>query len=68
MHENELAWLFGLYNKLSIMSAFDAKFKYPDNPFGNSECTQMSEEEKFLIWVEEFNKGFREKKDSGVVD
>lgn len=56
---NRLAWLQGQYNMLSIGAAMNKKCKYPKAPFDfKGKNNGLSGEEKFLLWVDEFNRRF----------
>ena len=58
---NRLAWLQGQYNMLSIGASMSKKCKYPKEPFNLKEKNSaLSGEEKFLLWVDEFNRKFGE--------
>lgn len=56
---NSLAWLQGQYNMMSIGAAMNKKCKYPQKPLNlkNTE-NDISGEEKFLLWIDEFNRRF----------
>lgn len=53
------AWLRGQYQMASIGAALSKKCKYPKQPFSMQEKEKgLSEEEQFLLWVDEFNQKF----------
>lgn len=55
------AWLEGAYILRSIQCALSPKkIKYYEKPFTAEEKSTLSDEEKFLLWVEEFNRRFEE--------
>lgn len=55
------AWLRGQYQMASIGAALSKKCKYPKQPFSMQEEEKgLSEEDKFLLWVDEFNRRFEE--------
>lgn len=55
------AWLRGQYQIASIGAALSRKCKYPTSPFSMQEEEKgLSEEEQFLLWVDEFNRKFDE--------
>lgn len=57
------AWLNGAYVLRAIQTAISPKkVKYFEQPFSyEGEREELSEEEKFLLWVEEFNHRFHSK-------
>lgn len=61
------AFYQGLYVKQAIASCFDKRAKYPQKPlsFVERENT-LSPEEKFKLWIEEYNRRFDEKHGIGV--
>lgn len=55
------AWLEGAYILRSVQSALSPKkIKYFEKPFGTQEEEALSEEEKFLLWVEAYNQKFED--------
>lgn len=53
------AWLHGQYQMASIGASLSKKCKYPKLPFSMKEEEKgLSEEEQFLLWVDEFNRRF----------
>ncbi len=60
---NWYAWIQGQYQMASIAAAIGGrKQRYPQKPFAIFENgTQISGEEKFLLWVEEYNRRFENK-------
>jgi len=38
-HENQIAWLQGMYIRLAIISAFNKEAKYPSKPLTNKQAT-----------------------------
>lgn len=55
------AWLHGQYQIASIGAALSKKCKYPDKPVSmKQEEKSLSDEEQFLLWVDEFNRRFDE--------
>lgn len=63
--EDHYAWRQGAYIKLAVGSIlFGRKCKYPENPFsltaGDGEHTGLSDEEKFVLWIDEYNRRFEE--------
>lgn len=56
------AYYNGIYVQQAIASCFDKKLKYPKKPLSLIEKKkELSGEEKFKLWVEEFNKRFEGK-------
>lgn len=56
---NYTAWIQGQYNMASIGAAMNKKCKYPKAPFDfKGKNSGLSGEEKFLLWVDEFNRRF----------
>lgn len=56
---NYTAWIQGQYNLTSIGAAMSKKVKYPQKPFGFKEKNKgLGGEEKFLLWIDEFNRRF----------
>lgn len=55
---NYSSWLQGQYNMLSIGAAMNKKNRYPKEPLKAKKAEGVSGEEKFLLWVNEFNKRF----------
>lgn len=56
---NYTAWLQGQYNIASIGAAMGKKCKYPSRPFElENKESSASGEEKFMIWIDEFNRKF----------
>ncbi len=63
--EDYNAWRQGAYIKLAVGSIlFSKKCKYPENPFSlvdeSGEQKSLSEEEKFILWIDEYNRRFEE--------
>ena len=58
------AYYNGLYVQQAIASCFNKHTKYPKKPLSlaNKEKT-LSPEEKFKLWIEEFNRRFDEDKE-----
>lgn len=58
------AWLNGVYVAKAIGSCFSNKVKYPVNPITLQQHpdADLSETEKFKLWIAEFNSRFDEKK------
>ena len=60
---NWTAWIQGQYHVASIAAALGGrKNKYPKKPFKifDNEA-QMSGEESFLLWIDEYNRKFEKK-------
>lgn len=59
---DETAWLNGMYVIHAVRTALSPKkAKYPDKPYMQQEKVEpLSEEEKFKLWVADFNKRFEE--------
>lgn len=55
---NYSSWLQGQYNMMSIGAAMNKKNRYPKEPLKSKKAEGVSGEEKFLLWVNEFNKRF----------
>lgn len=56
------AYFNGLYVRQAISSCISKRAKYPEKPFSIVKKEKpLSEEEKFKLWVAEFNKRFEEK-------
>lgn len=56
---NYTAWLQGQYNIASIGAAMSKNAKYPKKPLAlEQQDSGMSGEEKFKLWIQEFNKRF----------
>jgi hypothetical protein len=64
---NYSAWFQGQYTMMSIGAIFGKHVKYPQKPFelGKKEPA-ISQEEKFKLWIAEFNRRFEEKQGLGV--
>lgn len=61
------AFYQGLYVKQAIASCFDKRAKYPQKPLSLVERgNTISPEEKFKLWIEEYNRRFDEKQGMGV--
>ena len=61
------AFYQGLYVKQAITSCFDKRTKYPQKPLSLVERENtLSPEEKFKLWIEEYNRRFDEKQGMGV--
>lgn len=58
--EDYNAWLQGGYIRDAIGSCFNKNYKYPKQPYSMiaSEDSGLSDEEKFLIWIDEYNRQF----------
>lgn len=55
------AYYQGLYVQQAITSCFSKKAKYPEKPLSLTEKQQpLSGEEKFRLWVAEYNRRFDE--------
>lgn len=56
------SWLNGLYIVNAVQTAFNPKkAKYPKTPmFQEEEKKSLSQEEQFLLWVDEFNKRYED--------
>ena len=55
------AWLNGMYVMNAIGSAFNKNSKYPEAPISKSkEQKTLTPEEKFKLWVLEYNKKYDE--------
>ena len=55
------AYYQGLYVQMAIASCFSKRGKYPKRPLSMEPKEEpMSGEEKFRLWVMEFNKRFEE--------
>lgn len=55
------AYYQGLYVQQAIASCFSKKVKYPEKPLSLIEKqVPLSGEEKFRLWVEEYNRRFDE--------
>ena len=55
------AYYQGLYVQMAIASCFSKRGKYPKRPLSMEPKEEpMSGEEKFRLWVMEFNKSFEE--------
>lgn len=61
--EDYNAWIQGAYIEAAIGSALSKKVKYPEKPFSqvSSVKKEISPEEQFLLWIDNFNKRFEEK-------
>lgn len=60
--EDYNAWTLGLYVRTAIASCFDKKTEYPNKPFSEKQKEEsISPEEKFKMWIAEFNNKFEEK-------
>lgn len=59
------AWLHGQYQMASIGASLSKKCKYPDRPFGMKQENNaaMSEEDKFMLWIDAFNRKYEEKEE-----
>lgn len=56
------AYYNGIYIQQAIASCFSKKAKYPNKPLSLAEKSKpLSGEERFKLWVHEFNKKFDEK-------
>lgn len=56
---NYAAWLQGQYNMASIGAVMSKHGKYPKKPFEfEKKETDLSGEEKFKLWAQEFNRRF----------
>lgn len=56
---NYKAWLYGQYNLAAIGAAMSKKVRYPQKPFVFQEKDNgLSAEERFMLWVDEFNRRF----------
>lgn len=61
------AFYQGLYVKQAIASCFNKSTKYPKIPFSLIEKeNSLSPEEKFKLWIEEYNRRFDENQGIGV--
>lgn len=61
------AWMLGSYIRAAVGSVLDGKrCKYPEKPLGASaregENDRLSAENKFILWVDAFNRGFEGEK------
>lgn len=56
---NYQAWLQGQYQMFAIGAVMSKKCKYPAEPFDlrQEQKEQLSGEERFKLWVNEFNRG-----------
>lgn len=54
-------WLNGMYVTRAISSCFSKRGRYPNQPISlNEERQELSDEEKFKIWIAEHNRKFDE--------
>lgn len=57
------AWLHGQYQIASIGAALSKKCKYPDKPISmKTEQKGLDDEDKFLLWIDDFNRKLDEAK------
>lgn len=55
-------WSLGIYMQSAVASALNKNNKYFDKPISELlEEKQLSDEEKFKLWIAEFNSRFEEK-------
>lgn len=61
------AYYNGLYVQQAIASCFSKKAKYPKQPLSLAKKEKpLTGEEKFKLWIEEYNRRFDEKSGIGV--
>lgn len=58
------AWLYGQYQAAAISAAMNKKNKYPRQPvsFQEENSEQLSGEEQFILWIDQFNRRFTAEK------
>lgn len=52
------AWLHGQYQMMSIGAVMSKKCKYPKRPITMQEQSSLGGEERFLLWIDDFNRKF----------
>ena len=63
---NYSAWLYGRYQLLAIGAAMSKRCKYPTEPFYTEEKEVLNGEERFKLWIGEFNRKFEKEQSRGT--